>query len=160
MILAVYPGSFDPLTAGHVAVARQAARLFDHVRVLIADNPSKVPTLSRAERIEGARDALVHLPNVTVAYTDGLVVEYADHIGAACLIRGMRDADDAAIEARLAAANRQLAPHLPTLLLGADPQTRAISSSALKRMLLNGEDTADWVSPELERRLRARLEAS
>jgi len=159
MILALYPGSFDPLTPGHAAVVRQAARLFDHVRVLVADNPAKACALSPAERVEVARDALRALPNVSVDHTAGLVVEYARHVGAACLLRGIRDADDAAVEARLAAANRQLAPELPTLLLGAAPNDAHISSSALKHMLAAG-DATDWVSPELAARLRARLEAS
>ncbi|MCO4772303.1 MAG: pantetheine-phosphate adenylyltransferase [Deltaproteobacteria bacterium] len=157
MIVALYPGSFDPLTPGHAAVVRQAARLFDHVRVLIADNPTKSPALSTAERLEAARDALGTLPNVSVDCTSGLVVEYARSIGAACLLRGIRDADDAAVEARMAAANRRLAPELPTLLLGAASTHAHISSSALKRMLTDGEDVSDWVSPALAARLRSRL---
>lgn len=157
MILALYPGSFDPLTPGHAAVVRQAARLFDHVRVLVADNPDKRCALTPAERVDVARHALRALPNVSVDHTAGLVVEYARDVGAACLLRGIRDADDAAIEARLAAANRQLAPELPTLLLGASPHAAHISSSALKRMLAAG-DACDWVTPELAARLRARLD--
>jgi pantetheine-phosphate adenylyltransferase len=157
MILALYAGSFDPLTSGHAAVVRQAARLFDHVRVVVADNPAKDPCLSRSERVEAARAALAALPNVSVDATSELVVEYARHVGAACLLRGIRDAEDAASEARLAAANRQLAPDLPTVLLGAAPADRGISSSALKRLLADGGDAGDWVSPELAQRLRARL---
>lgn len=160
MIIALYPGSFDPLTAGHAAVVRQAARLFDHVRVLVAENPGKSPLLPVQERVQAAREALEHLPNVTVASTDGLVVEYAACIGAACLLRGIRDEEDAAAEARLARANRQLAPSLPTLLLGAAPAEAGISSSALKRLLADGEDVSGWVSADLADRLRARLQAS
>lgn len=158
MILAVYPGSFDPLTEGHAAVIRQAARLFDHVRVLIADNPTKQPLLVRDERIAVARRRLGALPNVSVDGTDGLVVEYARAIGASVLVRGIRDADDAVAEARLASVNRQLAPELPTVLIGADPATATVSSSALKRMLADGRDVSHMVSPELAARLRARMD--
>jgi len=157
MIIAVYPGSFDPLTAGHAGVVRQAARLFDHVRVLIADNPAKAPLLSRAERLAAARDRLGALPNVSVDVPDGLVVEYARGIGASVLVRGIRDADDAVSETQLASINRQLAPELPTVLIGADPAAAGISSSALKRMLADGRDVSHMVSPELAARLRARL---
>jgi len=160
MILAVYPGSFDPLTAGHVAVIREAARLFDHVRVLIADNPGKSPTFTPDERVAVARERLAALPNASVDRTDGLVVEYARDVGASLLIRGIRGADDAQQEARLAAVNRQLAPELPTVLIGASPQTASVSSSALKQALRDGRDVSDLVSPALAARLRARLEAS
>ncbi len=157
MILAVYPGSFDPMTEGHAAVIRQATRLFDHVRVLIADNPTKQPLLSRDERIHVARERLSALPNVSVDGTQDLVVEYARRIGASLLLRGIRDAKDAQAEALLASANRQLAPELPTVLIGAEPGTSDVSSSALKRMLAEGQDISHMVSPELAARLRARL---
>ena len=159
MILALYPGSFDPLTEGHVSVVRQAARLFDHVRVLIADNPAKSSLLPADERVAVACARLAALPNVTVARTDGLVVEYARDIGASALLRGIRDVDDAIAEAQFAAVNRQLAPELPTLLIGADPRTADISSSALKRLLADGQDVGRFVSPALAARLRARLES-
>src|SRR5687767_10019493 len=98
MTIAVYAGTFDPPTEGHVTVVRQAARLFAHVRVLIAVHPSKKPLFEIDERVAMLREVLGDMPTVSVGATTGLVVDHARHIGATHLVRGLRDAADASWE--------------------------------------------------------------
>lgn len=158
MSIAVYAGSFDPVTAGHLSVIRQAARLFGHVVALVAVNPHKRPLLSLPERVELLREVVAHHPNVSVASTEGLVVDFARSIGASVLLRGVRGATDAQAETELAQANRTLAPDLSTLLLPAEPHLAEISSSLLKQKLQQGEDVSAYCPTAVADRLRQRLQ--
>jgi len=160
MTIAVYAGSFDPVTAGHLSILRQAARLFGHVVVVVAVNPDKHTLLTVAERVELLREVVAHHPNVTVASTDGLIVEYARRIGASVLLRGVRGATDAQFETTLAQANRALAPELATIFLPAESHLAEVSSSRLKEKLSRGEDVSDFCPPAVVARLRQRLSPS
>jgi len=157
MYIALYAGSFDPVTAGHLSVIRQAARLFGHVVALVAINPHKRALFTVPERVELLREAVAHHPNVSVASTEGLVVEYARSIGASVLLRGVRGATDAQAETELAQANRTLAPDLSTLLLPAEPHLSEVSSSLLKEKLQRVEDVSAYCPPMVVARLRQRL---
>ncbi len=157
MTIAVYAGSFDPVTAGHLSVVRQAARLFGHVVVVVAINPDKRPLLTVAERMELLREVVALHPNVTVASTEGLIVDYARAIGASVLLRGVRGATDAQFETTLAQANRALAPDLATLFLPAESHLAEVSSSRLKEKLARGEDVSDFCPPAVAAKLRSRL---
>lgn len=157
MSIAVYAGSFDPVTAGHLSIIRQAARLFGHVVVVVAINPDKHSLFSVAERLELLREAVALHPNVSVASTQGLVVEYARAIGASVLLRGVRGATDAQFETTLAQTNRALAPDLATLLLPAESHLAEVSSSRLKEKLARGEDVSEFCPPLIAARLRERL---
>jgi pantetheine-phosphate adenylyltransferase len=157
MSIAIYAGSFDPITAGHLSVIRQAARLFSHVRVLVAVNPAKQGLFSPPERVELIAALVARMPHVSVDATDRLVVEYAREVGASYLVRGVRGASDAGFETELAQANRTLAPELATVLLPAEPRLSSLSSSALKQRVLAGEDVSADCPPEVARRLRLRL---
>jgi pantetheine-phosphate adenylyltransferase len=157
MTIAVYAGSFDPVTAGHLSVIRQAARLFGHVVVVVAINPEKHTLLTVAERVELLRDVVALHPNVTVASTEGLIVDYARAIGASVLLRGVRGATDAQFETSLAQANRALAPDLSTLFLPAEAHLAEVSSSRLKERLAHGEDVSDFCPPAVAAKLRQRL---
>ncbi len=157
MSIAVYAGSFDPVTAGHLSVIRQAARLFGHVVVVVAINPNKRTLLSAAERMELLREAVTLHPNVSVASTDGLVVDYARAIGASVLLRGVRGATDAQFETKLAQTNRALAPDLSTLFLPAEAHLAEVSSSALKERLTRGEDVSAFCPAPVAAKLRQRL---
>lgn len=156
-MIAVYAGTFDPVTAGHASVVSQAARLFDHVRVLVASNPSKRPLFSIDERIEMLRDVFARIPNVSADATDGLVVDYAREIGAGVLVRGVRGETDAAFETALAQQNRALAPDVATVLLPADARLAEVSSSGLKLRLRAGDDVSTYCSPLVLRRLVEKL---
>ncbi|QRK14201.1 pantetheine-phosphate adenylyltransferase [Archangium violaceum] len=157
MTIAVYAGSFDPVTAGHLSVIRQAARLFGHVVVVVAINPDKRTLLTVAERVELLREVVALHPNVTVSSTEGLIVDYARAIGASVLLRGVRGATDAQFETTLAQANRALAPDLSTLFLPAEAHLAAVSSSALKEKLERGEDVSDFCPPAVAAKLRQRM---
>jgi pantetheine-phosphate adenylyltransferase len=157
MTIAVYAGSFDPVTAGHLSVIRQAARLFGHVVVVVAINPEKRTLLTVAERVELLREVVALHPNVTVASTEGLIVDYARAIGASVLLRGVRGATDAQFETTLAQANRALAPDLATLFLPAESHLAEVSSSRLKEKLSRGEDVSDFCPPAVAAKLRQRL---
>jgi len=155
--IAVYPGTFDPITLGHLSVVREAVRLFAHVRVLIAVHPTKEPLFSLEERIALAREAVGPMPTVSVDGTDGMVVEYARAIGATALVRGLRGAADAAYETRMAQTNRELAAEIMTVMLPAEPSLSMVSSSELKRRALAGEPLDAFCPPLVAERLHARL---
>ena len=157
MNIAIYAGSFDPITAGHLGIIRRAARLFDHLRVLVAVNPDKAGLFDLDERLALVRAVIAPFPHVSADATEGYVVEYARSIGAACLVRGVRGADDADAETRLARLNEALAPELPTLLLPAESARVGISSSDLKARARAGESLDGWCPPPVAARLRARL---
>lgn len=157
MTTAVYAGSFDPMTRGHASVVVMAAKLFHHVRVLVADNPAKQPLFAAAERVRLARATLREVPNVSVAHTRGLVVEHARRIGATHLLRGVRDLADVGSELELAAANQALAPELATVFLPAQAELAVVSSSELKRRLVAGLGVTAFCVVEVERALRRRI---
>lgn len=157
MTIAVYPGTFDPITLGHLSVVREAVRLFAHVRVLIAVHPTKVPLFDLAERIALAREALGPMPTVSVDGTEGYVVEYARRIGATVIVRGLRGAADAAYETDLAQQNRELAPEVATVMLPAEPSLSMVSSSDLKARARAGQPIDDYCPPVVARLLIERL---
>ncbi|HZI09945.1 MAG TPA: pantetheine-phosphate adenylyltransferase [Myxococcus sp.] len=160
MTIAVYAGSFDPITSGHLSVIRQAARLFSHVVVVVAVNPAKRYLLDAGEREALVREAVEHHPNVTVARTQGLIVDFAREIGASVLLRGVRGATDAQFETELAQHNRALAPELSTLFLPAEAHLAEVSSSGLKERVLRGEDVSAFCPPAVAAKLRERLDSS
>lgn len=157
MSIAIYAGSFDPITLGHLSVLRQAARLFAHLRVLVAHNPAKDYLFDVDARVALVRQLVAAMPNVTVDATEGLVVDYARDIAASFLVRGVRGASDAQFETELAQANRALAPGLTTILLPADAELAEVSSSALKRRARRGESLAAYCPPPVAAALHARL---
>ncbi|WP_053234552.1 pantetheine-phosphate adenylyltransferase [Sandaracinus amylolyticus] len=157
MTIAVYAGTFDPLTEGHVSVVRQAVRLFAHVRVLVAVHPTKKPLFTADERVAMIREALAMMPTVSVAWTSKLVIEHARAIGATHLVRGLRDAADAAWETDLARQNRELAPDLSTIMLPAEAHLAKVSSSELKARAARGDDLEPWCPPSIAAHLRTRI---
>lgn len=143
MSIAVYAGTFDPITSGHLSVLRQAARIFVHVRVLVAVNSDKDTLFAVEERVAMIREVVAAMPQVSVDATEGLVVEYAAQIGATTLVRGIRGSSDAEFETMLAQNNRELAPEIATILLPAEPALAAVSSSSLKEQVRLGQDVVD-----------------
>jgi len=154
---AVYAGTFDPFTKGHLSVVEAAARLFDRVIVLVAVNPDKDPVFTAEERLAAIESETKHLPNVSCASTEGYVVEYARDHGASHLVRGLRDATDATQETLLAQLNRQLAPEVRTLFIPADPEFAEVSSTRLKELVLGGADVSGLCSPDVADQLARRL---
>lgn len=160
MNIAVYAGSFDPVTSGHLSVIHSAARLFPHVRVLVAVNPKKQTLLTAEERVSLLRELVCRYPNVTVDFTDGYVALYARSIGASVLVRGVRGATDAQFETELAHHNRAIAPEVATVFVPAEAELSDVSSTALKERIQRGDDVSNFCPEPVARLLRSRLAAA
>jgi len=157
MPAAVYAGSFDPITNGHLSILDEAARLFDRVFVLVAVNPAKASLFSEEERVGLAKEATHAYPNVECASTHGLVVDFAKERGATHLVRGIRGSIDSEYEMALAQVNRELAPEISTLFLLARADVAFVSSSFLKELARCGAEMGRYCPPSVERALRARM---
>ena len=129
--IAVCPGSFDPITEGHMDVIRRASEMFGKVYVAIAEDPGKVPLFSVAERIQMAGEACADLANVEVDSLPGLVVEYAQQQGAVALVKGLRAVSDFEWEFQMALMNRELAPDCETIFLMPSPKYSFVSSTMI-----------------------------
>ena len=132
--VAVYPGSFDPITLGHLNVMERACRLFDQLIVGIGVNAEKTPMFTVEERIELIRQSASHLPNVEVRAFDGLAVNFVSQCGSRVMIRGVRPITDIPAELTMMMANRRLAPEIETLFMIADGELAHVSSSLIKEI--------------------------
>jgi len=155
---AVYPGTFDPITNGHIDLVSRAARVFSKVIVAIAESPHKSPLLSLDERISLSRNELTGLKNVEVLGFSNLLVEFVQQIGAGVLIRGLRAVSDFEYEFQLASMNRRLAPNVETLFLTPDEEYSFISSSLVKEIARLDGDVSGFVSEEVRQAMRHRFE--
>lgn len=149
MKIAVYPGSFDPITKGHLNIIERAARLFDRVIVCVMVNCEKRPLFTLEEREEHLRRVTAHLPNVTVDSHNGLLAEYAEEHNCCTIIKGLRAGSDFEKEFQMAMINRKLNPKLDSLFLTAEHQFMYLSSSAVKEMGYYGADLSDFLPPEI-----------
>ena len=152
-ILAVYPGSFDPITNGHIYIAERAASVFDDVRVSVLVNLQKDSAFSVEERRAMAEEALSHLPNVTVDHFAGLLVDYMRQQQSQVIIRGLRAMSDFEYEFQMALMNRQLAPEIETFFIVTDSRYSYLSSRAVRDIFQFGGDVRDMVPPGVIRRL-------
>ena len=157
MIRAVYPGSFDPITNGHIYIAERGAALFDELVVAVLVNPEKRSTFSKEERQIMAREALIHLPNVKVKYFDGLLVDFMRQEQSLIILRGLRALSDFEYEFQLAQMNRQLAPEIETFFIVTDAKYSYLSSRGIKDAFQFGGAIKDMVPPGVFRRLRERI---
>lgn len=155
---ALYPGTFDPITNGHVDVIERAAQLFDHVIVLVGENPAKTPLFSEEERRQMAEESLRHIPNVSVEVYHGLTVEYARRCGAVAIIRGLRAISDFEYELQLALTNRRLAPDICTLFLAPSERYVYINSSIVRELVRFGHVPTELVPEPVARRLQQLLQ--
>jgi pantetheine-phosphate adenylyltransferase len=136
MSIAVFPGSFDPITLGHLDIVRRAAQVFDKVYVAILDNPGKEgERFSVEERLELIRDAIADIPNACADSSSGLLVEYCRSVGASVIIRGIRSGSDVEYEAMLEAVNTRIAPEISTVYLIAKAEHAYISSSLVRQLM-------------------------
>jgi pantetheine-phosphate adenylyltransferase len=155
--VAVCPGTFDPITYGHLDVIERAARLFDRVVVSVAMQSGKQPLFTVEERVMLARSACEHLANVEVDRFDGLVVEHARKHGACALVKGLRVVSDFEREMQMALMNRALAEEIPTLFLMSHADHAFLSSSLVKEVGSAGGHISRFVPPAVEQALRAKF---
>ncbi|MDR1979420.1 MAG: pantetheine-phosphate adenylyltransferase [Synergistaceae bacterium] len=156
-VRAVYPGSFDPITNGHIYIAERAAAIFDEVQVSILVNPQKRSMFSVDERHMMAHEALSYLPNVTVDHFEGLLIDYMRQQRSRVIIRGLRAMSDFEYEFQMALMNRQLAPEIETFFIVTDPKYSYLSSSAIRDIFQFGGTVQDMVPPGVFRRMRERF---
>jgi pantetheine-phosphate adenylyltransferase len=152
--IAIYPGSFDPTTNGHLDLIERGAKIFEELVVAILRNSEKSPMFSVAERLEMLRELTAALKNVRIDTFDGLMVEYAKSLEATCILRGIRAISDYEYELQMALMNRRLQPHLETIFLPAGEQFSFVSSRLVKEVARLGGDITGLVPPSVERRLR------
>lgn len=155
--IAVYPGTFDPITNGHADLARRAASLFERVILGVAVHSGKAPFFPIHERVALAQEALGDAENIEVVGFDGLLVDFARKNGARAIVRGLRAVSDFEFEFQLAAMNRKLAPELESLFLTPAEDYAFISSSLVREVAQLGGDIAAFVHPAVEDALRKRL---
>jgi len=157
--VALYPGSFDPVTYGHVDLIERAARIFDKVVVAVASNLHKKPLFDKVERFEMLVEAVKGIENIEVVAFDGLVVNFARSRGINVLIRGLRMVSDFEYEFQMALTNRRLADDIETVFLMPSEQFSFLSSKLLKESATLGADISSFVPPIVEAKLRNRLKS-
>jgi len=160
VMLALYPGTFDPFTVGHLDIVTQAATLFDEVVVAVAAAAGKGPLLSLARRLAVAEAATARLPSVRCLSFGGLLVDLAGEVGAGCVVRGVRGAADLEQEMQLALSNRLLAEPLPTCLLIPAPIHLGVCSRLVREVIAHGGDPTPLVGEAVAALLRGWAEAS
>jgi pantetheine-phosphate adenylyltransferase len=154
---AVYPGTFDPVTNGHVDVAERATRLFDRVVIAVARESGKKPLFNLEERVALLEDALNGARGIDIVVFDGLLVEFARSQGAAAIIKGLRAISDFEFEFQMALMNRRLAPELETVFLMTDADKAFLSSSIVKEVSRLGGDVSPMVPAAVARALEGRF---
>ncbi len=155
--LAVYPGTFDPITFGHIDIIKRASRIFDRVIVAIARNPQKATLFTVEERIAMVKDAVKRMPRVTVGSFDGLVVEYAKRVGCTVMIRGLRMISDFEYEFQMALTNRKLDDSIETVFMMPHETYSYVSSKLIKEAASLGADVGVFVPRTVNALLRQRL---
>lgn len=152
---AVYPGTFDPITNGHIDLVDRAAKLFDRLIIGVAESPGKGPAMPLAQRVQLAQDALAHHAHVEVRGFDCLLAHFVRDIGAGVLLRGLRAVSDFEYEFQLASMNRHLIPDTETLFLTPAEQYGFISSSLVREIARLGGDVSGFVPPAVASALQA-----
>ena len=161
MPTALIPGTYDPITLGHLDVIERSAQIFSQIVVGVAASATKGggPLFTLAERTDFATAAVAHLPNVQVVTFDGLLVDFASSIKASAIVKGLRAVTDFESEFQQASLNYHLNPELETVFIMATPQNMYLSSSMVKEIATLGGDISDWVTPQVQAALRKRLDS-
>lgn len=154
MHIALYPGTFDPVTLGHLDVLHRASRMFDKVIIAVAHNETKKPTLSHDLRTRLIKENLNDLDNIEICSFDGLVVEFAREIGAVALIRGLRAVSDFEYELQMAQMNRNLDGTIETIFLMPNEIYTFVSSRLIKQVAAYGGDVSKFVPPNVYEELK------
>src|SRR6266404_622319 len=154
---AIFPGTFDPITNGHLDLIHRGSRIFDELVVAVLRHPEKNPLFSLDERVEMLREVTVDRDNVSVATFDGLLVDFARQTGASAVLRGIRAISDYEYEFQMALMNRRLAPEVEVVFMMPAQRYTFVSSRLLKEVYLLGGEIEDLVPPIVLERLRAKV---
>ena len=154
---ALYPGTFDPITNGHIDLAERASRMFEHVVVAIAASTAKAPLFSLEERLQLTQKALSHIDNVSVSSFSGLLVNCATEHNTPVVLRGLRAVSDFEYEFQLAAMNRRLASNVETVFLTPSEQFTFLSASLVKEIASMGGDVSQFLDPTVNEALTQKL---
>lgn len=159
--IGIYPGTFDPVTKGHLHLIKRASKLVDHLVVAVADNPRKGPSFTLEERKAMLTQDIANMPekycSVEVCSFDRLLVDFAQEIGATCLIRGLRATQDFEYEFQMTGMNARLSPDLETIFLMAADKWQFVSSAFVKEICSLGGTVSEFVTPNVEAELKARF---
>jgi len=163
-VIAVFPGSFDPVTLGHLDILKRGSQLFDEIIVAVLNNPNKTPLFTMQERINMLQAVTVNIPNVSIETYSGLLAAFAKKRGAKFILRGVRSEVDFAYEVPMAQANKQLMDELETILLITDPAYAYVSAGLIREIAAAGYVASDidfddkvldqWVSPAVKHMLK------
>lgn len=154
---AIYPGSFDPLTFGHLDMIERSAKIADELNVAVLRNNAKNPLFSTDERVSMIKEMTGHLPNVTVSSFDGLLIDYADQIGADIIVRGLRAVTDFEYELQMAQTNRIVNSRIDTVFLTTSLQYAYLSSTIVKEVASYGGDISKFVPEAVARKVYEKL---
>ncbi len=157
MVIAVYPGTFDPLTRGHEDIVRRAAGLFNQLVIGVADSHAKKPFFSTQERVEIAQDVLARYPNVSVRPFSGLLRDFARELNATVVIRGLRAVSDFEYEFQMAGMNKHLMPEVETLFMTPSDQCQFVSGTFVREIAYMDGDVSKFVFPSVEERLKQKV---
>ena len=157
MKIAIYPGSFDPITSGHLNIIRRAATIFDRLIVCVMVNAGKHPMFDQSERVEMIRRVTADIPNVEVDASKELLAEYAKRKGSCVIVKGLRAGSDFENEFQMALINHKINPNLDTMFLTAEHQYMYLSSSTVKELGKYGVDLSDFLPTEIIPDFKARI---
>ena len=155
--IAIYPGTFDPITNGHIDVIERASELFDKVYVVIAINTHKVTLFSEEDRILMAKESLNYLPNIIIESFHGLTVDYAKQVNANTIIRGIRAVSDFEYEFQIALMNRKIQPEIQTIFLLPNEKYTYLNSSIIREIAKYGQDVSNFVPKIVQDKLKEKF---
>ena len=159
MKIGIYPGSFDPVTFGHLDIIERGAKIVDKLIVGVLTNNAKTPLFSSEERVRMINNLTKHLDNVEAKAFDGLTVDFAHAEGATVIVRGLRAVTDFEYELQLAQTNKVIAPDIDTIFLTTNLKYSYLSSSTVKEIASFGGDIREFVSPEVQDRMKEKFKA-
>lgn len=155
---AIYPGSFDPVTLGHIDVIERASKLFDHLIIAVLGNSAKTPLFSTEERVKMLKEVTKHIPNVEVESFGGLTVDFAKTHHANAMVRGLRAVTDFEYELQIAQLNHVINPEIDTVFLVTDLKYAYLSSSSVKEVAAYGGDISQFVTPLVEEEVKKKFD--
>jgi len=163
-LIGIYPGTFDPITKGHLHIIQRCARLCDHLIIAVAMNPNKKPMFKLADRVSMVETDIANLPDkgcpITVEPFESLLVEFARQKGATCIFRGLRAVSDFEYEFQMTGMNARLAPDIETVFLMASDKWQFVSSSFLKEIARLGGDVSQFVTPNVQEKILAAVKGT